>query len=92
MSFARYVFPSLSHAPNFVLQVKGRLPSKKQIQDSPRHSPQHLDGAGKCLPVVFGRMVDAVLQQLIDYTLRDYLALYLQGLCRNPDQVTAMLK
>jgi hypothetical protein len=79
-------------AHDFVLQVKGRLPNKKQLLDSPRHSPQHLDGAGKCLPVVFGRMVDAVLQQLIDYALRDYLALYLQGLCANPDQVTALLK
>jgi len=83
----------LSFFPFFALsnivighQVKGQLPGRRKLADD---SPQH---EGKCLPVVFGRMVDAVLQQLLDFALRDYLAHFLQGLCANPEQVTQFLK
>ncbi|XP_059486173.1 sorting nexin-25 [Neocloeon triangulifer] len=72
------------------LQVKGQTPWKKKALNSPDLSPKHSDA--KCLPVVFGRMVDAVLQQLLDYALRDYLANLLQGLCASPDQLTALLR
>ncbi|KAF4521148.1 hypothetical protein B566_EDAN012914 [Ephemera danica] len=64
--------PITSDVVKEFIKVCGRPCRSSNEKDT---SSPHPDGTTRCLPVVFGRMVDAVLQQILDLALRDYRGL-----------------
>lgn len=45
-----------------------------------------------CLPIIFGRTVDGVLQQIIEYVLRDFLSPWLGFVVRKPKVLLDVLR